>query len=474
MNKPMLLLLAMLLPLPAAAQAGDDERDAKIARLERTVELLTRRLEVLEAERTAAAAATPGVPDTPAALAPPVAPPPPLPAYRDLATLPEPSPLPDRPSMDEDAEAAARVDNELPPGQEGLEGYLPLGGTRTWLRLSGYAKLDAMYDTDDAGVADLFVTSAIPAGAQDGRGAFNMHARQTRFTIEARRPTNYGWLRFVLQNDFFGSGGSYGYNLRHAYGQLGNTYAGYGFSAFMDLDSGPDTLDFAGAGAMPFGRLASVRQYFPLRNGNHLFVAAEHNRPEVSGPGAVNARTTTPNLVFGVRHEGGTGHVQAAVLLRHLAYSGDAGSDGATGSGATVSGSLGGADAGFLVYGALAGRGIAAYTGDLAGLGLDATVDGDGSLDVLDQWGGWLGYTYPWNHRWRSTLAYGRLHLERNNLLDPGDFRRSDYAAANLVYSPIPSWSWGVELLYGRLQRQDGIDGDVFRLQTSLKYDFIR
>ena len=409
----------------------------------------------------------------PADGAPTVARPAPAAAARVAPAAPAESPLPDRVTMDEDAEAAARADNVLPPGQEGLEGYFPIRGTDTWLRLSGYAKLDAMHDSDDAGSSDMLITSAIPAGAQDGHRVFNMHARQTRMTLEARRPTDRGWLRFVLQNDFFGSGGSYGYRLRHAYGQLGNTYAGYGFSAFMDLDSGPDTLDFAGAGAMPSARLASVRQYFPLRGGNQLFVAAEHNPPELTGPGAFDERTTLPNVLLGARHEGDDGHLQATLLLRHLGYDGDTGSDEAAAAGLTVSGSWD-AGSGYLVYGAVGGGGIAGYVGDLGGLGLDAVIDADGSLEVLDEWGAWVGYTYPWSWRWRSTLAYGRLYLERSDLLDPGAFHRSDYAAANLVYSPAPSWSWGLELLYGKLGLQDGTDGDVFRLQTSLKYDFIK
>ncbi len=49
----------------------------------------------------------------------------------------------------------------------------------------------------------------------------------------ARRPTTHGNLRFYLENDFFGSSEGYEFRLRHAYGQLGNTYAGYGYSSFI-------------------------------------------------------------------------------------------------------------------------------------------------------------------------------------------------------------------------------------------------
>jgi len=475
-----LVLLAVLAAAPARAQSTDAQRDAEIARLRQTVESLTRRIEVLETERAAPPAAPAGATATaPAAVAPATAP-----SGTAIATtaandgpavLPEESPLPAHPSFDEDELAGARVDNELPPGDEGLVGFFPVRGTDTWLRLSGYAKLDAMYDTDDAGYSDMFIPSTFPVGDQSGDGGFNMHARQTRFTLEARSLTDYGWLRFVLQNDFFGSGGSYGYRLRHAWGQLGNTYAGYGWSAFMDLDAGPDTLDFAGPGVIPFGRVTSIRQYVPLKNGNQLVFAAEHAPPEITSTLAgASARTTAPNLVLAMRHEGASGHLQASAMLRQLAYTADAGRDEAFAGGLTLSGAWGGAGSGYLTYGALGGHGIAAYVGDLLGLGLDAVVDDTGALEPLDEWGGWVGYGHPWNAGWRSTLTWGRLYLERNAWLAPETFRRSDYVAANLIYAPAPSWSWGLELLYGKLRQQDGEDGDVFRVQTSLKYDFVK
>lgn len=463
----MLLALALVLPQAARAQADDAARDAEIARLREVVDMAVRRIEALEAERAARQA-----PPAPASGSEPQA----VAEVGDRPVpVPEASPLPARDTFDEDELAAARVDNELPPGEHGLDGFFPVRGTATWLRLGGYAKLDAMYDSDDAGASDLLVTSAIPVGAQSGQGRFNMHARQTRFTFEARRDTAYGWLRFMLQNDFYGSGGGYGYNLRHAWGQLGNTYVGYGFSAFMDLDAGPDTLDFAGPGVVPFGRVAGIRRYLPLKNGNQWVFAAEHASPELTAtiPG-VEARTRAPNLVAAFRHEGGGGHLQASVLLRSLAYGGTAGRDQALAGGLAVSGAWGGEGEGYLTWGLLGGRGIAAYVGDLQGLGLDGVVTGEGALQALDEWGGWIGYGRPWSPRWRSTFTWGRLYLEHNAWLPPDAFRQSDYVAANLVYAPVQSWSWGLELLYGRLQDQAGEAGDLVRMQTSLKYDFIR
>ncbi len=470
-------LTSVLLPAGVMAQNRDAGQDAEIQRLRETVEQLTARIQTLEAAQGGAAQTTvaPASPASPsvAAVPPTVAPTAPAP----LLSAP-PSPLPSRESFDEDDLAGARVDNEVPPG-DALEGFFLVPGTETWLRLSGYAKLDAMVDSGDAGDSDQFITSEIPVDGGREKARFNMHARQTRFTVEARRQTGAGQLRFLLQNDFFGSGGSYGYRLRHAWGQLGNTYVGFGWSAFMDLDSGPDTLDFAGPGASPSARVASVRQYIPLRGGNQLIVAAEQRAPELQMPGSTQqSRTAAPNLVLAARHEADWGNLQLAGVLRYLAFdsardSGQ-GSDGTTAGGLAFSGSWGFDSGSYFVFGAVGGQGIAAYLGDLGGLNLDGVVDADNRLQVLQQYGGWVGYTHQWSQDWRSTVTWSRLYLERDTRLDPTVFRRSDYAAANLIWQPAPSWSWGAEVLYGKLEDQSGASGDVFRVQTALKYDFIK
>lgn len=482
-----LCLAAALLPGAVAAQTRDANQDAEIQRLRQTVEMLSARIQALEtgqagAPPAAVAATGPAASGTVAAgnggAGTGVVPAAPLLAATPAALQMPASPLPERDSFDEDDQAGARVDNEVPPGDE-LDGFFLVPGTGTWLRLGGYAKLDAMFDSGDAGDSGQFITSEIPVDGGRDSTRFNMHARQTRLTIEGRRDTGAGQLRFLLQNDFFGSGGSYGYRLRHAWGQLGNTYVGFGWSAFMDLDSGPDTLDFAGPGASPSARLASIRQYIPVGGGNQIILAAEHRAPELQfSAGTQRSRTAAPNVVLAARHEAGWGSLQLSGLLRYLAYDSaqdsDEGSDSGMAGGLAFTGTWGPEGGGYFVFGALGGEGIASYLGDLGGLDLDGVVDPQGELHMLQQYGGWVGYTHPWSERWRSTLTYGRLYLERDALLDPTAFRRSDYAAANIVWQPAPSWSWGAELLYGKLQEQSGASGDVFRLQTSLKYDFVK
>ena len=123
---------------------------------------------MLEAERSVPAASTPaspvpgssqamlpsagaGVPVT--AAIPPAAEPPPRPQAMSAAApsngpsepmlmpVPGQSPLPAHPSFSEDELATSRVDNELAPGEDGQEGFFPVRGTSTWLRVDFHAKL---------------------------------------------------------------------------------------------------------------------------------------------------------------------------------------------------------------------------------------------------------------------------------------------------------------------------------------------
>ena len=66
---------------------------------------------------------------------------------------------------------------------------------------------------------------------------------------------------------------------------LANTYAGYGYSSFMDPDSLPDTLDFRRAGRcrLSFLLVAGIHHSFAMGKGNTLTVAAEDPKTELAG-----------------------------------------------------------------------------------------------------------------------------------------------------------------------------------------------
>lgn len=471
----------VLAAAPAQAQEGAAD-DAQALRREidgmrQTLERLQQRLDRLEQrDGSAAVAATPPAPlPSPESTSPAV-----TGAGAGLHPTQVPGVaqpvLPQRDSVSDPSTAASRPDSAAGPTDPDLKGFFAIPGTDTVIRIGGYAKLDAIADSRAAGDEDQFIPSSMPVGGSHRDVSnFNLHAKQTRFSFEARRPTTHGNLRFYLENDFFGSSNGYQFRLRHAYGQLGNTYAGYGYSSFMDADSLPDTLDFAGPGGVGYLLVAGIHHSFALGKGATLTLAAEDPDTELAGANdSVIAANRLPDVTVAARVERNWGHLQLGAVARSLAYDGDGERDRRTGGGLQLSGSAAVGERDLLLFGALGGRGLSRYTADLTGSGLDAVVGADGRLRALDVHGGFLGYTHYWSGPWRSNLIYGQLTLERNAALPADAFRQSRYGVFNLIWSPAPSWTMGMELLYGRLEQQSGARGDTVRVQGSLQYNFIK
>jgi len=390
-----------------------------------------------------------------------------------------PGRLPAQNSVADPGAGASRPDNAPSPTDPDLQGFIDIPGTETKVRIGGYAKLDVVADNHDAGNDEQFIPALFPAGmdSRDHRH-FNMHARQTRFSFEARRPTDYGSLRFYLENDFFGSDpNSYQFHVRHAFGQIGNTYAGYGYSAFMDPDALPDTLDFAGPGGQMYVLQPGIHQSFPFGDGNSLTISGERPQTEVDAPldaAATKGATRVPDLVVALRTERTWGHLQAGALLRRLGYTDGPRSSYANGWGVAVSGTLAAAGQDLFMFSGVYGHGISRYLSDASGSGLDALVGTDRGIHPLKAWGWYGAYTHYWSPLWRSNLVYGQAHVPGREGLDADDFKLSDYTALNLIWSPAPTWTMGVELLWGTLEQQGKARANDTRVQGSVQYNFIR
>ncbi|MGE8289983.1 MAG: DcaP family trimeric outer membrane transporter, partial [Stenotrophomonas sp.] len=357
------LTLATLLPLallPCAASAQDSVAAlrAEIVQAQQHLQSLNARLDALE-QGQANPAPTSTVPAARATVSSSTTAPP-----RNEAAPPAQTILPARDSVADPSTAASRPDNAPSPNDPELKGFIAIPGTDTMIRLGGYAKLDAIADRRAAGDTEQFIPSSIPVDSPHRDVShFGMHAKQTRFSFEARRPTTHGKLRFYLENDFFGSSDSYQFRLRHAYGQLGNTYAGYGYSTFMDADSLPDTLDFAGPGAAAYLLVAGIHHSFALGKGNSLTVAAEDPDSQLANTGDSDSSTEhLPDVSLIARMERDWGHLQLGAVLRSLGYHGDGRSDRTFGGGVQLSGSYAVAERDLLLFGLVGGKGISRYT----------------------------------------------------------------------------------------------------------------
>jgi len=461
---------ALLSSLIACVAAGGLQsvpaRADELSDLRNAVRQLEARINALEAERAAAAKAA--VETKPVAAPPGQVPP------EGVATYVPPA------TVKSDESSAPRVDNAVI--DPALTGFFRIPGTETLMKFGGYTKVDFIYDTKPIGSFDFFVTSQIPTSGPDtNRGSqFTVQAKQTRMNVDVRRDTEWGPARLYVEADWFGnpsfdfSPGSYQFHLRHAFGQVGNVAAGYSFSAFMDNDAFPDTLDFEGPNSGVYLTSASARYTWKLGKNWSVGLAAEAPDAQVTAP-VGGGRSTMPDFVGRARYESDAGHVQIGGVLRRIGWrSGGDASDTVSGYGLNVAGSLKTVGDDYAVFGSVWGKGIARYVNDISGLGLDAVVTPQGQLEALEAYGGYAGYTHYWNPKLRSTAVIGYLGMANKPFQAPTSFDSSQYYSANIIWNPVGSLNVGLEALYGRNKTLDGFSANDTRIQASMQYDFVR
>lgn len=440
------------------AHAQDDTAAlrAEIANLKKTITALEARLDAVEQS---------GRPPPPPAVAqlPP-------PARAPIVTAG--SRLPERETIGDELTGVARADTRPPPNDPTLRGFIQIPGTDTMVKLGGFAKVNAIYDFAPAGNPDKLVTSTIPVGVGDANNT-NIDANATRFSFDVRRPSSLGPLRFYLENDFYGGASTTAFRLRQAHGQVGNLYGGYGYSAFTDSDAFPETLDDEGPGGEALLRLAALRYIWKIGEGATTTLSIEDPSSDITLASGQRTYQQMPDLTLALRMEREWGHLQAGAVVRSIGYEAGTEDHSQTGYGLNLSGLI--KVNGDFVMGAFTyGEGISRYFNDLGGKGYDGVITPDGDLELLTAYGGYLGYTHHWSPKWRSSLVGGGVTLDQNAHLAANAYRSSAYGAVNLIWQGSPSFTVGVEALYGRLELQNGLDADVARLQTSIKYDFVK
>ncbi|HRP96820.1 MAG TPA: DcaP family trimeric outer membrane transporter [Rhodocyclaceae bacterium] len=383
--------------------------------------------------------------------------------------------------------AAVAPENVVTAGS--TKGSFKLPGTDTSVKIGGYVKADLLFSNRSAGansVADqLLVPSAIPIGSANEKRQTKFHARQTRLNIGTSTPTSWGELRAFVEADFFGAEGnevvsnSNNLRTRHAYGSLGGLLIGQTWSTFMDAGSLPETLDFGGPVGELFIRQTQVRYTQPFAGGSWA-VAIESPESFVHRVGTTDARVSAdddrlPDLVARVDFNTTAGRYAIAGLARNIRVDLPAGG----GFAAADDDKWGGALA---VYGVIPTVGKDSFNFSLTGgnvLGrymgqavfTDAVVDADGSVDLRTQWGAIAAYRHYWREDLRSTLALS--YAEASNPSGVASLNRESRTAhLNLLWSPYASTTFGVEYIYGSLERENGAKGSLNRLQASAQYNF--
>ncbi len=362
-------------------------------------------------------------------------------------------------------------------------------GIDTDVRLGGFVKLDAVYSDVGAGTNSdsdrYFYPRSIFVGpsADEPSEKLVFTAKQSRLYLKTRTGTGMGDLKVHVEGDIYGAAGNQrvsngdSWRVRHAYGELGNFMAGQNWSTFMNAGVLPETLDFGGPAGQIFIRQAQVRWTQPFDWGN-LQVAAENPETWV-----IDGRTGTstsydnerlPDVVGRVDYNCDFGKFSLAVMGRELRVDNEV--DNVVTDDSTLGGALSAAgvvptfgkdDFRFMLnYGNALGRYMYSNFED-------ASVNADGDLDTIEQWGGFVAYRHFWLDNLRSSLVYSYAEAD-NDTDDVGDEvnKRFQSVHANFVWSPVTDVNLGVEYLYGQRELENDDDGELNRVQFSAQYLF--
>jgi hypothetical protein len=326
---------------------------------------------------------------------------------------------------------------------------------------------------------------------EDNRTYFSV--RQTRFGVRTSAPTALGELKTQFEFEMFGTGvdaGQTTIRLRHAYGELGQVGAGQYWSPFMDIDIFPNSIEYWGPTGMVFFRNVHLR-WMPIRTATRqLTLAIERpgasndagrlaDRIELEG---VTGRFPLPDFSGHYRMMGDWGHVQAAGMLRKMAWDDDNDdqfdlSGDAIGWGINLTSALKATSSDTVRLGFVYGEGIQNYMNDSpVDVGIvrqpgnqRTPITGDpipivGLVAFLD---------HGWTSQWSTAVGYSFQNNDNREGQNPDAFRRGHYALGNLLYAPVPNVLVGGELQWGRRENYlDGFTSDGVKIQFSFKYNF--
>ena len=263
---------------------------------------------------------------------------------------------------------------------------------------------------------------------------------------------------------------SYSPRIRHAFISYDGWLFGQTWSNFQNVGALPEALDFVGpAEGTVFVRQTQVKYTtgawsFSLENPESTITTA-------GGGMAVTDDASLPDFTARYTHNADWGNFVVTALARQLTYK-VAGVDAdETSFGVSASGmvKLGEDNLKFMLT---QGKGLGRYVGLNVAHG--AVLNGD-DLDAIDSTSGFVAYQHKWNSQWRSTFLYSFFSADNNTdlLALTGDPTKSSQSySANILYSPVKRLTFGAEFKHAERELESGVDGDLDRLQFSVKYAF--
>lgn len=348
----------------------------------------------------------------------------------------------------------------------------------------GFIKADAMfsqYKDAKIGGLDYYNPSKTPIeGAGDSVNAFDTSAKASRFNFKTVTTLDNGEkVTAFVELDFLGGGGnqlvsnSYNPRLRHAFFKYNNLTIGQTWSTFMNVGALPESVDFIGPSeGTVFSRQVQVRYDI-----GDFQIALENSETNVGASmpagGTYSAQSSAimPDVIARYNINAGEHSFSVAAMLRDLRTENIGGNDESSmGFGLNAAGVLKlGNDN--LKFSASYGQ-IGRYVG--LSTAADAIIAG-GDLEATDVLAAFVSYQHFWSSNLRSSLTYSMLDASYDNDTDAAGLNeKSQSARVNLLYSPVSSITYGVELSNAKLEQVGvgGADGSFNRVHFTAKYAF--
>jgi hypothetical protein len=350
----------------------------------------------------------------------------------------------------------------------------------------GFFKFDALHTYyHDGDVApqsplrDFHFPGAIPVGSAEKNYDLDYHVKESRFNFTTLTTLESGReVKGFLELDFLLSpagdervSNSFNPRLRHFYVQTGGWLFGQTWTTFMVVIL-PDDLDFAGAAeGVVFGRQPQVRYrrgpwQISLENPETVLTW------QLDGSRLTTESAALPDLVIRRNFDGDWGMLGIAAVARQLHYRDDSSQadDSEIGFGVTAGTEIkvGRDDLKLQLTG---GRGLGRYVA--LNFANAAVVDTMGGMTPINEIAGFVAYRHFWNRQWRSTADVSFFFGQNpSGITFAGVNRDAHSASVNLLWSPEPRWTLGVEYMHARRVVEDGTDGQFDRIQFSVRWDF--
>ncbi|WP_227006646.1 DcaP family trimeric outer membrane transporter [Shewanella donghaensis] len=357
----------------------------------------------------------------------------------------------------------------------------------TDVHFGGYIKVDTMFSDYSNGAPDsgsisrqFYVPGTIYGVEGNGNQVVDFQARETRFNFKTITDINDHKLTGFIELDFMTHAdgnervsNSYSPRIRHAFVSFDNWTVGQSWTTFQNPAALPENLDFVGAAeGTPFVRQTQIRYtnggfQFSVENPETTLNDYQSASRIVSGSGMV------PDVVarYNFKTEAGA-KLSVAGIARQLKIEtriSDTQFDStAMGYGVSFSGILPvGADD--IKFTATYGEGLGRYMAlNYVNAGV---IDADGDIEAITSYGGFIAYRHWWNDQWRTSVTASAFSADNDVSLMGENVNKDSYSGyVNLLYSPVKPLTVGVEYMYAKNSKENGIEGELNRVMFSAKY----